>query len=119
MQDGGDITKGLLGLGIEVGLLISGFFGALMLVSKDASQRLGSTLASLLAGTACANYLAPVVLSLLPEGVRAGGKYAVAFMMGFMGLKGLEMLIERFIRPATSPRGHRGGGRGRRRRKGT
>jgi hypothetical protein len=98
MGDGEEIAKGLLGVGIEVGLLISGFFGALMMVSRDATKRIGSTVASLLAGTACANYLTPVVLNLLPEAVRGQGKYACAFVMGFMGLKGLEMLIDRFVR---------------------
>lgn len=115
MDTGDDLTKGLLGMGIEVGLLISGFFGALMMVSRDATRRLGSTVASLLAGTACANYLTPVVLNLLPEAVRGQGKYACAFVMGFMGLKGLEMIIERFVKKPTPParRGRRKGGVGR------
>ena len=121
METGDDLTKGLLGMGIEIGLLISGFFGALMMVSRDATQRLGSTVASLLAGTACANYLTPVVLNLLPEAVRGQGKYACAFVMGFMGLKGLEMLIDRFMKVEgkkgkkgkTVRRGRRGDGSGR------
>lgn len=83
--------------GIEIGFLISGFFGALLLVSKKSAQRVSSTVASLLAGTACANYLTPVVLNLLPESVRNGGKYAVAFTMGFIGLKGLEAMIDRWF----------------------
>lgn len=91
------IQKQLVGYGIEIGLLISGFFGALLLVSKNASQRMGATIAALLAGTACANYLTPVVLNFLPESIRAQGKFAAAFVMGFLGLKGLELVIERFV----------------------
>ena len=98
MNDSQGIVSKLLEYGIEVGLLISGFFGSLLLVSKDASQRLGTTIASLLAGTACANYLTPVVLGLLPEGARLQGKYATAFMLGFMGLKGLELMIYKVTR---------------------
>jgi hypothetical protein len=99
MQEQTDVIhKQLVGYGIEIGLLISGFFGALLLVSKNASQRMGATVASLLAGTACANYLTPVVLNFLPESIRAQGKYAAAFMMGFMGLKGLELMIDKFVK---------------------
>jgi hypothetical protein len=52
----------------------------------------------LLAGTACANYLTPVVINFVPESARSQGKYAVAFMMGFMGLKGLELIIEKVVK---------------------
>jgi len=87
----------LLRYGIDIGFLVSGFFGALLLVSKNSAQKLSTTIASILAGTACANYLTPVVMSILPESVRNGGKYAVAFVMGFMGLKGLELIIEKYM----------------------
>jgi len=91
------VEQFLLSYGIDIGFLISGFFGALLLIPKNSAQRVGSTLASLLAGTACANYLTPVVMSMLPDAVQSNGKYAVAFVMGFMGLKGLEMVINRYF----------------------
>jgi len=50
-----------------------------------------------MAGTACANYLTPMVLNYMPEPVKNNGKYAVAFAMGFLGLKGLEFLIDTYI----------------------
>ena len=91
------VEQFLLSYGIDIGFLISGFFGALLLVPKNSAQRVGSTLASLLAGTACANYLTPVVMGMLPDAVQSNGKYAVAFVMGFMGLKSLEMVINRYF----------------------
>lgn len=100
MQDQNDINaveSFLLRYGIDIGFLVSGFFGALLLVSKNSAQKLSTTIASILAGTACANYLTPVVMSVLPESIRNGGKYAVAFVMGFMGLKGLELIIEKYM----------------------
>ncbi len=104
MQDTTDLMeKQLISYGIEVGLLISGFFGSLLLVSKNASQKVGSTIASLLAGTACANYLTPVVINFVPESARGQGKYAVAFMMGFMRLKGLELMIEKVVKLEKPP----------------
>jgi len=87
----------LIRYGIDIGFLVSGFFGALLLVSKNSAQKLSTTIASILAGTACANYLTPVVMSILPQGVQTNGKYAVAFVMGFMGLKGLELVLEKWF----------------------
>jgi len=87
----------LIRYGIDIGFLVSGFFGALLLVSKNSAQKLSTTIASILAGTACANYLTPVVMSILPQSVQINGKYAVAFVMGFMGLKGLELILEKWF----------------------
>jgi hypothetical protein len=36
-------------------------------------------------------------MSILPQGVQTNGKYAVAFVMGFMGLKGLELILEKWF----------------------
>lgn len=83
--------------GIDIGLLLSGFFGALLLVSRKSGQKIGTSLAALMAGTACANYLTPMVLNYMPETVKNNGKYAVAFAMGFLGLKGLEFIIDTYI----------------------
>lgn len=92
-----DIDSILIRYGIDLGFLISGFFGALLLVSKNSAQKISTTIASILAGTACANYLTPVAIVLLPDVIRDEGKYAVAFIMGFLGLKGLEALIEKWF----------------------
>ena len=88
----------LIGYGIEVGLLVSGFFGALMMVGRRGATRVWPTVASILAGTACANYLTPVVLHFAPVSIQESrSKYAAAFMMGFLGLKGLELIVEKWF----------------------
>lgn len=83
--------------GIDIGFLLSGFFGALLLVSRKSGQKLGTSIAALMAGTACANYLTPMVLNYMPEAIKTNGKYAIAFAMGFLGLKGLEFIIDTYI----------------------
>jgi hypothetical protein len=88
----------LLRYGIHIGFMVSGFFGALLLVSRDSAQKLSTTIASILAGTACANYLTPVVMTFLPESVQLNGKYAVAFTMGFLGLKSLELVLNKLFK---------------------
>ena len=88
----------LVSLGIELGLLVSGFFGALMMVSKRSAQKVTTTIISVIAGTACANYLTPVAIYFLPDTVKDGrGKYAAAFVMGFLGLKGLELIVDKWF----------------------
>ena len=94
----------LVGYGLEVGLLVSGFFGALMMVGRKSAQRVSTTLISVIAGTACANFLTPVVLHIAPAPISDGrGKFAAAFVMGFLGLKGLEMVVEKWFGDSASP----------------
>ena len=89
------IEEFLVKRGIDIGFLISGFFGALLLVSKNSAQKISTTIASILSGAACANYLTPVVMNYMPESIKLNGRYAVAFIMGFLGLKGLELILNK------------------------
>jgi hypothetical protein len=93
----GGVEEFLLRYGIQVGFLVSGFFGSLLLVSKNSAQRLRTTIASIMAGMACANYLTPVVIGFLPQPASDSAKYAIAFALGFMGLKSLEMFIDKYL----------------------
>jgi hypothetical protein len=99
MQDtngGGDLHQQLLRYGLDIGFILSGFFGALLLSMKNKKKSIGKSVSAILAGTACANYLTPLILNFAPDSIHEKGKYAVAFMMGYIGLKGLETLIDAF-----------------------
>ena len=98
MQDQDTFASSLIKYGIDVGFLLSGFFGALILAARSKGQKISTTIATILAGTACANYLTPVVLNFLPEAFKNDAKYGVAFLMGFVGLKGLEMIISTIVK---------------------
>lgn len=89
-----DFHNQLLRFGLDVGFLFSGFCGALLLSIKKRKQKLSKTISGIIAGTLCANFLTPLVLSFAPETLQEKGKYAVAFMMGYIGLKGLEELTD-------------------------
>lgn len=94
MQNNDDFQTYLLRYGLDLGFLLSGFFGALLLSIKKKKQKLSKTIGCIFAGTMCANYMTPLVLTIAPSGIQEKGKYAVAFMMGYMGLKGLEFIID-------------------------
>lgn len=75
--------------GIDVGLLISGLFGAILLTSKSGALNLTRTISSLIAGAASANYITPVIISITKLD-DTHFHYSIAFLLGFLGLKGVE-----------------------------
>lgn len=85
MNDGFNLKQ----YGIDVGLLVSGLFGAILLTSKNSARNLTATITSLIGGAASANYLTPVVISITKLG-DTSYQYGIAFLLGFLGLKGVE-----------------------------
>ena len=82
--------------GIDVGLLTSGLFGAILLTSKGSAMNIPRTISSLVGGAASANYITPVVVSLakLDE---SRYHYGIAFLLGFLGLKGIEYFSQKIL----------------------
>jgi Na+/proline symporter len=80
--------------GIDFGLILAGFFGALILALSTKNQTPGKAITSILAGAICANYLTPIALNFMPEAVQNNGRYGTAFIMGFIGLKSLELIYD-------------------------
>lgn len=86
----------LISIGLNIGLAVSGFFGSLLLVGKQKNQNLREQVLSVIGGTMSANYLTPVVVDLL--GVDGESlQYGFAFVIGFGGLKIIEVLYEKYI----------------------
>ena len=82
-------------LGINIGLLVAGFAGSLLTVKRDSHKDWFTTVTSLLAGTLSANYLTPLVVDAFKM-QNSNTQYAAAFIMGFLGLHGVEYVIDRF-----------------------
>lgn len=82
--------------GIDIGLLISGLFGAILLTSKDSAINLTKTISSLIGGAASANYITPIVINItkLDE---THYHYGIAFLLGFLGLKGIEYFSSKIL----------------------
>lgn len=82
--------------GIDVGLLISGLFGAILLTSKDTAINLTRTIGSVIGGAASANYITPIVVNLAKLD-NAHYHYGIAFLLGFLGLRGIEYFSRKLL----------------------
>jgi hypothetical protein len=82
--------------GINVGLLISGLFGAILLTSKSSARNYWKTVSSLVGGAASANYIAPIVIAFAKLDDHHY-QYGIAFLLGFLGLKGIEYFSSKLV----------------------
>lgn len=82
--------------GIDVGLLVSGLFGAILLTSKGSATNITRTVSSLVGGAASANYLTPVVVAIANLD-NSHYLYGIAFLLGFLGLKGIEFFSKKML----------------------
>lgn len=87
-------------IGINIGLSIAGLFGSLLLLGKQAVSNMRGTLISLITGVASANYLTPVVSDLLKLSDDSY-KFGIAFILGFLGLKGVEKMSKIMFKNGT------------------
>ena len=83
-------------IGINIGISVAGLFGSLLLIGKNATVNLKTTFFSIISGVASANYITPIVLDI----TRVDMKYqmSVGFILGFLGLKGVEYISNKFIK---------------------
>ena len=82
--------------GIDIGLLISGLFGSILLTSKGSAMNLGRTFSSLIGGAASANYITPVIISITKlENVHF--QYSAAFLLGYLGLRGIDYFSSKIL----------------------
>lgn len=82
--------------GIDVGLLVSGLFGAILLTSKGSAMNMARTVSSLIGGAASANYITPVIISITKLD-NEHFHYSIAFLLGFLGLKGVEFFSNKVL----------------------
>ena len=83
-------------MGIQIGFLISGLFGAILMATKNAKTDTKSVILSLVGGMSAANFLTPVLVDTLNI-VNVKHQNGVAFIAGFLGLKLVELISEKFL----------------------
>lgn len=86
----------LMGIGINIGLAVSGFFGSLLLVGQQKEQNIKEQIISIIGGTMSANYLTPVVIDTLGSDSESL-HYGIAFVIGFGGLKVVEYFYNKYF----------------------
>lgn len=84
-------------IGVNIGLLVAGFAGSLLTVKRDGHKDWFTTTTSLMAGTLSANYLTPIAVDIFSMH-HSNTQYATAFMLGFLGLHGVEYAIGKLKR---------------------
>ena len=83
-------------IGISISFLISGLFGAILMASKSAKGNIKSAIVSVVGGMASANYLTPVLIDMLKlEETKL--QNGLAFIIGFLGLRLVEIVSEKFL----------------------
>lgn len=89
------IAQLLKEIGIDVGLAVGGFFGSLITIGRHKDWKTASV--AVLSGMGSATYLTPLVIDFLPN--PTSSQYAVAFVLGFLGLRGVELITDRIFPP--------------------
>lgn len=84
-------------IGINIMQSVAGLFGSLLFLGKEGAKNIKQSLFAIITGTASANYLTPVVIELTKI---ENTKYenGIAFILGFLGLKGVEAISKRFFK---------------------
>lgn len=83
-------------MGIQIGFLISGLFGAILMATKADKTDTKSVILSLVGGMSAANFLTPVLVDTLNI-VNIKHQNGVAFIAGFLGLKLVEIVSEKLL----------------------
>lgn len=82
--------------GIQIGFLFSGLFGAILMATKAAKTDVKSVVLSLVGGMASANFLTPVLVDTLNI-TNVKHQNGIAFIVGFLGLKLVEIVSEMML----------------------
>lgn len=80
--------------GIHLGLIAAGFFGACVMIAKKGHVNWRVTTVCLFVGMLSANFLTPLVINFF-QITNQNLQFSIAFLLGYMGLNGVELAIDR------------------------
>jgi hypothetical protein len=90
-------------VGIEIGFLISGLFGAILMATRNSKSDVKSIALSLVGGLSSANFLTPVIVDTLNV-TNVKHQNGIAFIAGFLGLKLVEIVSEKLLEKIDGPK---------------
>lgn len=76
-------------------LLVAGLFGSLLAVGKNSGATLRENLVAIGAGLCSAYFLTPLIFEILGTQPSQQAQSGVAFLLGILGLRGVEILISK------------------------
>lgn len=88
-----EVKDFLMTIGIDIAVMIAGLVGALVMISKKSAFNIKTTVAGVLTGMLSANYLTELVTSVM--NLQSTTKYGIAFLLGYLGLKGVENIMNK------------------------
>jgi hypothetical protein len=88
--------------GIDISLALAGLFGALMTTTRTSGAHIGKSILSLVGGAASANYLTPLLMHISKLENDTHYAFAVAFLLGFAGLRVVDAISSKFLTPNES-----------------
>ena len=83
--------------GLNISYMLAGLFGSLMMMTKTAGLNIARTIFATIGGAASANYLTPLILQVTKIGHDPTYSYAIAFLLGFTGLRTIELITSKFL----------------------
>jgi hypothetical protein len=83
-------------IGVNIGIALAGLFGSLIMLGKNSSVNLKTTLFAIITGVSSANYITPIVSDMI--NISNQYQMGVAFILGFLGLKGVEKISEKVLK---------------------
>jgi len=83
-------------IGVNIGIALAGMFGSLIMLGKKSSTNLRTTLFAIITGVSSANYITPIVSNMI--NISEQYQMGVAFILGFLGLKGVEKISEKLLK---------------------
>lgn len=94
------MLKFLQEIGIDIAILIAGLSGGLVSLRKDEKLSTKQKILTVLSGGLIATYLTPIFLRLAEKLIGTDTKieYGLAFVIGYMGLKAIELLITKLFK---------------------
>ena len=81
----------------SIALLVAGLFGSLLAVGKNSGASLRENLVAIGSGLSSAYFLTPLIFEIIGTQPSQQAQSGVAFLLGILGLRGVEILINRFI----------------------
>lgn len=81
----------------SMALVVAGFFGSLVAVSKTRHNNWKDNLAQITVGTSSAYFLTPLVFSVTGVDASPQTMSAMAFLLGVLGQRGIELLLPKIF----------------------